>query len=387
MTPTQADDGIDPSHRVFLVIATGQAVANLPPLLHAGMSGDQALWLWNDLATVAAAERCCNVLQGYGIDALVDPDPMPVGVWNFEAWWRRRRLKPDIQGKRVMLIGNGGTKPMSDALQQALGDDLEEVVYAEGKPVSVLRIPAGRATQARREQFVGQPICLQDVLSSTGHVLFDEGGSGSTARLLWKNGRQVGRLDEPLRCFLDQSEMDGTYSGPVDLRQRAWLGRSFEAAVAHRVLLLLGERRQWHGVVAEVWLGVKIARHTAMVNPAADWDVLLLLRNGVLLNIECKSLPQQDERFKKDMDARWQMMREGGSSLAVMWLCGMLPTALADRNWFRRLHEMRDEAAWLDRPHLAWTLPGQPRSYWFDGNSFEVPTFEAQLEELLAPYV
>ena len=367
MTPTQ---------RLFLAVATGQAVANLLPLLHVGAPGDRVCWLWTDASNLAAAKASSELLRRRGFDTEVHPEPLPAELSAVDAWFRHWLPQPPLRSQQRVLVANGGTKVLLLAIAQALEGELSEIVYGEGEPVSVLRLAGGRAESAKRERPAGPPLTLQDVLACTGYGLLEQGRGQKPASLLWRHGQRYAPVAEPEPCYMTAEACDAAYSRGENI------GRSFESAVAHRVLAHLDNRQVWHDIVSEIWLGVPVKRPHEDV-PAAEWDVLLLLRNGVLLNIECKT----GQATQKELDSLWHAMREGSSSLATMWLCSPLPTGLAGRRWFGKLHSHRDRAAWLQRPHLAWTLPGQRPDYWLDGQHFSVPSFEAQLDDLMQPYL
>lgn len=370
--------------RLFVAIVTGQAVANLPPLLHLAQPGDEVLWLWTTEQTPASTEMLIPLLQArLGLRSTVYPRPIPSALADLPAWWAAEWPGPVLRQRAVTLVANGGTKPLFLALVQAIGPTaLQEVVYAQGQPVDVVRLPQGLATRSWCESFGGIAVTLEQVLACSGYEIFTRDPAKLGVRL-WADGAVKRPLPEPLPAFMQPAAFtsawgDGSAMTP---KQR---GDAFERAVAHRCLDLIEQRPAWHAIVSELWLGVNVARSHRPELYAADWDVLLVLRNGVLIYMECKTGQAQ----KPELDASWQKLRDGSSSLATMWVCSPLPSALAwEDGWFKRLHSLRDEAAWLGRPHLAWTLPDQPAEYGFGGRRFRVPSFETQFDELMAPYL
>jgi hypothetical protein len=186
------------------------------------------------------------------------------------------------------------------------------------------------------------------------------------------------------RAFLDDLRKELTNA------QRRELTDGFEVSVGHVLADLLQSRPQWQQAIAEVAVGVRLARLAKPTQQVVEFDVLLVLRNGVLINIECKtgvSRMRDADETKKDFDAREFNTRNSSSSLAVVWLCSPLPTGLVGHPRFRELHRWREETADSGIPHLAWTLPGQPPSYWLDGELYHVPPFAQGLEALLEPYL
>ena len=370
-----------PAPRLFLIIATGQSVANFLPLLHVGEPGDRICLLLTDAVNAEVAAGSLEPLRQRGFECEIHPQRLPADLSLVQAWFEHWLPQPPFRGCSWVLVANGGTKVLLLAIAQALEGQLAEIVYGEGEPVSVLRLPGGRVGQAVRERPAGRALTLHDVLACTGYAVLDRGGRQKPARLLWRGGRRLDTLQEPAPWFMTAQACNAAYSYGVEGGPNTF-GDAFEAAVAHRVLAHLDTRPSWHDVVGEGWMGVQITRPREQ-EPAADWDVLLVLRNGVLLNVECKT----GQATQKELDSRWHAMRESSSQLATMWLCSPLPTAWADQPWFAKLHGHRDRAFALHRPHLAWTLPAQKLSYWLDGRKFTVPSFEVQLDELMRPYL
>ena len=177
-------------------------------------------------------------------------------------------------------------------------------------------------------------------------------------------------------------------SSPSDGRRRprSPIGPVFESAVVRRLLDWIDRDEQTASrAVSEVHLGVEVKQRGAGT-VFAELDVLLVLRNGVLLHLECKShvAPQ------KDLDARVSTLRSAGSDLAVLAVVAPLYTDFADRSWTTTSAELIERIRQQGgRIHaVAFTLPDQPDSYVDPtGASHQVPSFEQSLDALLRPYV
>lgn len=164
------------------------------------------------------------------------------------------------------------------------------------------------------------------------------------------------------------------------------IGPTFEAAVVGRLVDWLNKEHQpATQAVSEVHLGVIVQSKTAGT-VFAELDVLIVLRNGVLLHLECKShvAPQ------KDLDARISTLRSASSDLAVLAVVAPLYTAFPDRPWTQTsaqlIERIRRQHGRIDA--IPFTLPGQPGSYTdVNGDTHEVASFEEGIERLLGPYV
>jgi len=167
------------------------------------------------------------------------------------------------------------------------------------------------------------------------------------------------------------------------------LGPRLERAVARRVRTLLAEK-DGHLPVNEAWLNVRIAHRSAPHTVVQELDIALVLANGILLALECKT--HVADKLRKDLDARALNLQRAGSSPARLMLCFPLYTPFLDRAWFSLQHRIRREYGGAGEGYLPFTLPGQPEVYdWnsADGQTERVAahTFEAHLGKLLAPYV
>lgn len=167
------------------------------------------------------------------------------------------------------------------------------------------------------------------------------------------------------------------------------LGEPFERAVAARVVRFLDVCPEVAAVVSEVHWGVRCATTEHPKVPEGEFDVLLVLRNGVLLNLECKSF----DADKKDLDARSTSLRRAASQLARTHVIFPVYTEARGEPWFQDQVEH-----WQRHAGVAFTLPGQPREAcveaWHGGPEagadskvrLDVPPFEAWLEQQLARF-
>ncbi|MER3416951.1 MAG: hypothetical protein C4297_12165 [Gemmataceae bacterium] len=167
-------------------------------------------------------------------------------------------------------------------------------------------------------------------------------------------------------------------------------GYQFEIAVGERVARWMAQH-QGADCVAEVWRNVKAARIEQPETVVIECDVLVVLRNAILLHIECKLGTVE----RKDIDARIFNLQKTGSRLARMAICAPLYTCryLPDDPAFVEQHRLRmrvQEIFGID--FLPYTDPDQPRQYQVAVSpdileTHICPSFEEALATFLRPYV
>lgn len=162
------------------------------------------------------------------------------------------------------------------------------------------------------------------------------------------------------------------------------LGYVFENAVLERVLKLLHDNNHIASIVQSVWTNVKICDLAKSHIVKAEWDVVLVLKNGVLLTIECKSFDAQ----QKDLDARRLNLLQAGSQSELL-LCGPVYTNFVDKPWFATMHRLKQTVG--PKKFIPFTLPEQPSQYNFEDDgkicAYECPSFESSLLRILNGYM
>jgi len=438
--------------RVFIVVATGQPVANLPPILAYGQPGlDGILWLLSAKAKeYGYAHSSIEVLKARGF---ADHQPLEVSDHPGELAEALREWLGANPALRPVLVGNGGTKLGGLGLADALANRDHCVVYGDGQPCR-LWIKESPAADWTWRPYAEATLSLTEILTLTGNVIENP----SAARRFWPDladwptdsfgeapeptaaahdefdlydaakralarpppryreaaalapaemagwreavinlGRRIRNLLNAGRN-LDGLELAATFNKAADLARRAErqaellaarpgerIGPRFERATARRVRawLTIKPRRP----IIEAWENV-LVRKTAPAgatkpNASIDMDVTLVLTNGVLLNLECKSF----ESDAKDLTARLLNLQTVGSRLADMYVCAPVYTDCVDRPWFQKIAEMRRVVSDTTLKFIAFTLPGQPPT-WIDsaGKEHPCPSFEAALDAAIAPY-
>ncbi len=165
-------------------------------------------------------------------------------------------------------------------------------------------------------------------------------------------------------------------------------GQEFERAVTKRVVQFLENNPAARQVVQSVYAGVKVSPDQEPQTVAAELDVLLVLKNGILIHIECKT----GVWSRKDLDARLTNLRRLGSSIAVLAICAPLFTEPESKTLMRD-HNTRVQLEKIPEIfYLPFTKPGQPRRYTIpdingEPQTYEAETFEEALSRLLQPYM
>lgn len=448
------------SGRCFIAIATGQNVANVAPLLAVARPADAIVFI----ETAEAARRdwtgpALDVLRKRGLGrlwrlTLRSNEPAEV----YEA--ARQFSWP--AGKRV-IIGNGGTKPQSMALYEALRESEPLLLYSLDRPCVLQWYENGPGAPARTEPYTESPLRLDDVVLLRNMRLSDaspplywkqhltpEGGklaglaegygfepgptfalhdaharyqaeqtrAGPPPRLpRWAELQYLVAADDWQRYLSacanvlkrptaavavhNAQQVKDLFNAAVRLLERALtppheevppapLGPAFERALAARLCAVLAEGGDQTGVIQGVWRNVKVDSPQAPGIIQLEADLLILLKNGLLIAIEAKSHTADN----KDLDARLLSLQRAGSQLARVVVCSPLYTQAADRQWFRTHHEFARRLRQHGFAHLPYTLPGQPGAYTLtpEGRTgaapetFSVVPFETACRELLQGY-
>jgi hypothetical protein len=160
----------------------------------------------------------------------------------------------------------------------------------------------------------------------------------------------------------------------------------FEEAVTSRVYDWLSIHGEAYSVIEE-WVDICIFEGK-LKTPSAQWDLVLVVSGGVIINLECKSF----ECEMKDIDARILNLQNSTSSVARMVICSPVYTAYWRTSWFRQTLKKTDYIRERAREWIGFTLKGQPEAYRRFGPAGVVedrvcPPFESSLAALLAKSV
>jgi hypothetical protein len=423
--------------KIYVALSTGQNIANLLPILELYAPGDRVVWIESAFAhdrgwTLGPSQ----VLNQRGIPhetvtcADDDPDTLHRALFN--------RFEREDLGK-VRLIANGGTKLQMLAAFRALSNHLDEVLYGQHPACLLERYPQGRLAPVARTPYFRHQLQLEELIACNGMEIVDGrqeciwpgeplplGAFGADPAYtqdcysrLWSwvkthapapgakllpyseavnlAPKQAALLLENIRdscqlganATIKHAKAKAIYhsAGKLDQEARRALptptngehipdiGQEFERATAARLVNWLINDEQFHGVVQSVWRNVHIRKQGAN-DIKAELDIALLLKNGVLLHLECKSW----DATRKDLDARFSTLRDIASQLAKLVICLPSFPTLEEAAWHQALiRNVQMIADWKQYPTIKFTLPGAPDD---DGM-----TFEDNLRKWLTPYL
>jgi hypothetical protein len=463
--------------QLFILVATGQNVANLPPVLETAQAGDLTVWVESAAARRGNwAHGAKQVLERYKL-RLVDSLPVEEVNDPAEVVHACAPLASHWQGKaRPVIVANGGNKLTPIGLLRAWEGQYPVILYGNDRPAVLWVFENGMHNPPSIRPYQRHCLDVDDILEASGHQMHDRAMTkrlwpsdhlsedlqvceayandaaatrqlhgdhaawstprgahedmpvpfAETCRLLgttridrWKRSffplvwaaRRWQRFpqvqpnlpEDQLRFLTDLmheqqwANQYHTTAGLIrdartahqrqQLRQPATtLGPPFERAVT---------RRLWHwlqthdgaGVVQSAWRNVKVCRASNPALVVAEFDILLVLKNGILLHVECKTftVPQ------KDLDARLLNLQQAGSSLAQMAVCAPIYTHFAQEDWFQPLHDLQQRIESVGRlSFLPLTLLGQPQRYRLSEDSgeqeFQCLSFEEALDRFISPF-
>jgi hypothetical protein len=166
------------------------------------------------------------------------------------------------------------------------------------------------------------------------------------------------------------------------------IGRVFEEATAARTIDFLKNNLDFQKIISEVWLNVKICNQDKTEIVTAEYDVLILLKNAILLHLECKT----GDFTQKDLDARLLVMQESSSKLAKLFIVAPLFTQLSQSLYFAQMK--KSFVTLTEQKKLKCfflTLPNQPNTFTYQDDeekkTVSIPTFEDSLKKILQPYL
>lgn len=475
--------------QLFVLVSTGQAVANLPPVLEWANREDKVLWIESPEAAGGKwSSGATGVLRKFDLDVIESPLPVPdlndppkvaEACAVAAAAWKNK-------GTRVVLVANGGVKLAPVGLVEGWAATNPVILYGTDRPAALRIWENGLNSPFRVQHYQRHRLDLEDILAVKSHCVapgadrppvrlwsarppesaplppLGPSGYGSDQAVTgtwhgdyhrwfeaknaaddpfpsfakikarvedndfireslvqwrrslfpaFKGGVEWARnnprvrlrsgpagVEECLEDSLSPHDLAMIYNatrnfgkgmatalarhGLVERTPR--LGDVFENLVARRTVAWL-QANAGAGVVQSAWMSVPVC---ATGSPAtrAQLDVALVLRNGILLHIECKTFLVD----QKDLDARLFNLQQVSSQLAEMTVCGPLFTPFSDQPWFEKVHALRVRLEDLRRP--AFTpigLPGQPTTYRVPGDDrdWACPDFESGLDRLLKPYL
>ncbi|HEV3386648.1 MAG TPA: hypothetical protein VG097_17665 [Gemmata sp.] len=436
---------------LFVLVSTGQKVANLPPVLQHSQRGDFVLWVesneardrkWTDAPRSILEQRGLITAEVIEVEHVNDPALLAAALAPFST-------KAIGQYERVFLVANGGPKLSPIGLMFGLEILHPQLLYGDVEPAVHCLYPYGLDSSPTVLPYGGQTLTLPEILHLTGHLIQNAGEAVQfwpdphvipkpcqeepyglneeytyrlhADHLAWADTvptekpvsydrlhslaplhydrwlRTIRHLREPRQ--LNPQDLKDLYNSTLNMdrqariaierleqpRPAAPLGRSFERGVARRV-------REWldaanHSAVQSAWCNVEVSKESNPRKSEVQFDILLVLKNGILIHLECKSA----EIDVRDLDVRLYRLQRTASQLAQLAVVLPLFTRRCNDPWFRSLHSARIEVEKTGLPILPFTWPDQPQCYWIPNSdppeeSSCIP-FETRIGQLLSRYL
>lgn len=436
--------------QLFVLVSTGQKVANLPPVLELAQPGDQVLWIESEEAHLrdwTTGPR--QVLEDAGLQTEAI---LPVSQLN-DPYALKSTLEPVVDSlanrfTSVYLVTNGGTKHTPIGLLAAFQSLSPKLLYGDERPAVHSMYPFGFVAPPQVSPYRRHQLDLPSILRVNGYLL----SIASEHQIIWpgelsheiveeRYGKDEAytcqlhcdhfrwasvsskpdrvrfeeicslvpgayqrwvRTVQQLSFALNLQNLSCIYNGTLNLADSAMhaaarvasgavapnarLGDSLERAVARRVRAWQVEHQ--HPAIQSIWMGAKISREATPHIVEAEFDILIVLKNGVLVHLECKSANVET----RQVDANTHRLRQAGSALARSVVVIPIFTQHSHEEWFLNMHKVRKTLEEQIGPQnvLLFTLPGQPEEYEVvvDGmiERQRCPSFEQGLEALLRPY-
>jgi len=418
----------------FVAISTGNQVSNLPPILDRAKAGDRVVWLESKEAKNRDWVKGANaVLKLRNIKTFRQPvegdvnDPTNIAD-AFKYGLTQVGASHELCHK-INIILNGGKKlsPIGIVLavqelqtEQNLSAPID-YLYGDNSP-SCLQVHEDDilSPMVQWEYDDQSSPSLDEIFQTKGYraecnpsdvwrwgdtpVALPRYGSdkqytGWLHGVWYKNQYNKGGIRKlsdwpPARRESWDKHIDGGEPWWLEGKNRWNIGSCFEDIVWQRVVYFLQKREsQLRSVVKECWKNVKIP-DCIIDDQIAELDVVLVLTNGILIHLECKSHAVDF----KDMDARIiNLQRSAGNLAKMMIVTPMFPT-FSEKQWFPEMHARYiriQQWAMRGSSVIPYTLPEPPNFYQLppnrEGQSDSGPypfsgSFESELDTLLKPY-
>ncbi len=360
---------------LFIAVATGQSVSNFPPILQYAEKGDQVLWLVSK-EVEDSLPQVVSVLENRGLK----------NAWiKVSDLYAAKDIRDAILGHdllfghwtSIFFILNGGPKltPIGLALAGEALSDRAEIVYLHGDVKTFFR---------RYENLLSE-----NVVFSTGR--YERQRMLDLEEILMVAGRKLEAPAKDVWCPASQTVPKNCVGlDPVQFfleSDSAHDGTSFEKAVFCRVVDFLSqsENEPYKYIVKEVVLGA-----TLMQGPKieAEFDVAIVLLNGTVLHLECKS---GKKKLKvKDIQSRILALERAVSRISKLYVVvPLIPEKYDDDNFKDRLYKWEELKAVTNFKSVAFTNYTRSEQVCFKKNSGEIKVepFENKLISIFSGFL
>jgi len=180
--------------------------------------------------------------------------------------------------------------------------------------------------------------------------------------------------------FLDKG-FDKNSVSRMDFRQR--LGTYFENVVFLRLLHLMEKHPELNTVISQIWRNIVVCKSDESLQITGEYDILLVLKNGILISLECKSY----DFNTKDAFSRIARLARRGGGQARQWVTAPLFTGSG--LFHPEMYVLYERMKSFGIPFVPFTMNGQPGEIMHlrTGKMVRVATFEETLLKLLSAWL
>jgi len=316
-------------YNCFIAVSTREQMSNIPPLLFRAEDGDVAIWLESSESIEKKwLQGVPDILEDRGIRSIkvaIGQDINdPTAILNACTQGLKKLEALQGQCEQMNIILNGGTKLCSIAIVQVVqklktDNTLNmpvDYLYGDGAPVCVRMQQGDRFSSSQIYTYNEQSqISFDEMIRMKGYRTQCHDAQvwrwGDKAKTMPKYG-----TDEPYTRWLhyawgrNRNKESGDITPLTDWPKRvqekwnskqvddepwwnnekqSWrIGACFEDVVWRRVICFLqSQKDRFESVVQECWKNVKIVGEGN--RSFSEMDVVLVLRNGIVIYIECKT--------------------------------------------------------------------------------------------------
>ncbi|MHA1279631.1 MAG: hypothetical protein ACTSQ8_20705 [Candidatus Helarchaeota archaeon] len=159
-------------------------------------------------------------------------------------------------------------------------------------------------------------------------------------------------------------------------------GTFFEYAVLYRFLQFLQENPEYKQVISEIWLQVKIGSSSQPQKDAGEYDILLVMKNGMVITLECKTFQFQE----KDLFSRLARLMQRTGILNEIWVVFPFFTeknlfAPSMEHLFKGMQMLKMKIIPFGRKHQYAMHETE------EGEIIQIPEFEDQLKKYMQRFL
>jgi len=231
-----------PEKQVFIVVSTGQNVANLPPVLECADAGDCVLWIESGEARQknwSAGAREVFARQGLAnhpaaVEVADINDPVQVA----------ERLRPVVagfgEGHVFNLVANGGPKLTPIGMLNACRGLPSRLLYGNPQPAELWIFDGGMERAPEKRPYTRHRLDLPDILAAGGLVLLEsallplDGGPIAIPSGYGRDAESTGRVHAQYHRYhqsaMDRQSPETSFDDMQALLQKRQLrGEAYEA--------------------------------------------------------------------------------------------------------------------------------------------------------------